>query len=237
MELFTEGHGRVGAVARGVTSRGWQGLLEPFTPLLVGWGGRGELKTLTTVDTGGAARPLRGEALACGFYLSELLLRLTRRDDPHPRTWYAYGRTLEALAEGVPGDAGDGAGGGGSAGESAMRGFEVVLLRESGYGMELREDRHGAPIEPDRVYRYRVEAGAEPVDGGGVADGVADSAAAYGVEVRGGTLLALAEGRLSGEGQLREARRLMRTVVHHHMGGRPLRSRELFQSFRTAGRP
>ncbi len=214
VELFTEGHGRLGAVARGVVSRGWQPLLEPFTPLLTGWSGRGELKTLTTVDAAGAARTLRGEALACGFYLAELLLRLTRREDPHPDTWYAYGAALEAL------DAGGG--------EAEMRRFEVVLLQEAGYGMQLREDRYGQPIDPGRSYCYRVEQGAEA---GGGAD--ADEG---GVPVCGETLLALSSGELNTEMRLREARRLMRVVMHHHLGGRPLRSRELFKSFRAAGR-
>ncbi len=208
VELFTREHGRLGAVARGAQRRGWGGLLEPFVPLHAAWRGRGELKTITDLEQAGAGYRLRGEALACGFYMAELLLAMTRREDPHPRTWEAYAVGLDALT--------------GHA-EPALRRFELALLAESGYGLRLEEDVHGAPIAAERPYRYAPERGPEPLDPG----------EAGGACVHGATLLALAAGEGLAEEPVRsEARRLLRTVLNHRLGGRRLRSRELFRSFR-----
>jgi len=210
VELFTREYGRIGAVANGVRRRGWSGQLEPFIPLQVAWRGRGDLKTLTGVDQSGRGYPLRGGALACGFYMAELLLALTRREDPHPRTWERYAIAVDCLAEG--------------AAEPALRRFELALLEESGYGLELEADLQGQPIVPDARYRYIPERGA---DRAGTAE--------QGVEVHGATLLALAarEGHgLSEEPVRGEARQLMRAVLHRHLGGRRLRSREMFRSLR-----
>jgi DNA repair protein RecO (recombination protein O) len=53
VELLTEQGGRVGAVARGArrSRRGYsqRAILQPFQPLWVAWGGRGELKNLRGV--------------------------------------------------------------------------------------------------------------------------------------------------------------------------------------------
>ena len=213
VELFTEQAGRIGAVARGAGRRGWRGVLEPFTPLLVGWCGRGELKTLIHVEAAGAPERLQGPALACGFYLAELALRLIRRDDPHPKSWYAYGTALGRLTEGVR--------------EQALRHFELALLEEIGYGIQLERDAEGAPVDEGRRYRYLVERGPVPSVPGST----------EGVDVLGETLRRLARGDELEGSSAQEARRLLRHVLHHHLGGRPLQSRELFRAFRDAPGP
>jgi len=211
VELFTREHGRIGAVARGVRRRGWSGLLEPFTPLQVDWRGRGDLKTLTGVEQPGRGYALRGGSVACGFYMAELLLALTRREDPHPQAWERYAVAVDCLAEG--GDA-----------EPALRRFELALLADSGYGLQLEVDRYGDPVRGAQRYGYTPEQGAVPAPAG-----------EEGVVVGGDTLLALAatEGDALSEEPVRsEARQLMRAVLHGHLGGRRLRSREMFRSLR-----
>lgn len=46
LDLFTEGHGRVRLLAKGARSKrsSLKGALQPFTPLLVRWGGKGKSK-------------------------------------------------------------------------------------------------------------------------------------------------------------------------------------------------
>jgi len=210
VELFTREHGRVGAVARGARRRGWSGLLEPFIPLQASWQGRGDLKTLMGVDQAGRGYGLRGRSVACGFYMAELLFFLTRREDPHPRTWERYAVAVDCL--------------GGAYEEPALRCFEVALLEESGYGLQLEADRRGETMQPGQRYRYVPDRGAELA---GTGEG--------GVEVCGATLQALGaadEGALLVEPVRSEARQLMRAVLHHHLGGRRLRSREMFRSLR-----
>ena len=212
VEGFAREHGRVGLVARGVRrarSR-LRGALLPFHPLLLSWSGRGELPTLTGADTGsGPVRTLRGRALFSGFYLNELLLKLLPRNDPHPDLFDDYRRALAALGEE------------GRALDGVLRTFEKRLLDALGYGPTLdRAADTGAPVSPDRRYRYVPERG--PVEAACAEDGPV---------VSGRTLLALAGGRLGGGGDLEraEARRLMRAVLAPHLGPRPLGSRALFR--------
>ncbi|HHC71559.1 MAG TPA: DNA repair protein RecO [Thiotrichales bacterium] len=207
LELFSARHGRVGVVARGARgARGRGRLLQPFRPLLASWGGRGELGTLGGVEEAGPAPRLEGHALVSGLYLNELLVRFLHRNDPHSRLFGLYGATLEALA-------------GGEALEPLLRRFELRLLEEVGYGLELEHEAgdRAAPLRAGRRYDYRPEIGPVPLEG-----------EPAGVAVEGGTLQALARGELEDPGVLREAKRLMRHLIRHHLGGRELRSRQLF---------
>ena len=95
VELFTRNFGRVGIVARGARSRRSvrNALLQPFSPICASWVTRGELGTLTAVERDATLHSLRGRALACGFYLNELLVRLLTRHDPHPLLFECYTTT------------------------------------------------------------------------------------------------------------------------------------------------
>jgi DNA repair protein RecO (recombination protein O) len=206
LELFTRDGGRLPAIARGV--RGARGpgaaLLQPFRLLLVGLGGRGEVRTLTQVDTAAPPLSLIGTGLYCGFYLNELLLRLLPREDPHAALFGDYREALAALA--------------GGAGQAAtLRRFERQLLEHAGYAMVLDRDAGGLPLRRDGRYRYHPEQG--PVRCG---------AGEGGFSVSGATLLDLAADAPLDAARAREARELMRRVLAVHLGDRPLKSRELF---------
>lgn len=148
VEVFARQSGRAGLVARGVRGpRARQrGLLQPFQPLLVSFGERGELGTLTGVEADGAPVLLRGEAVFSGWYLNELVLRLLPRRDPHPQLFDHYAEALGALP--------------GAGAAAALRLFEKRLLGELGYGLQLPE-----PVERDRWYAWDPDSGlrlAEP---------------------------------------------------------------------------
>jgi DNA repair protein RecO (recombination protein O) len=204
LEVFAREHGRVGLIARGVRSprSRRRTLLQPFTALLLSWDLRGELGLLTEVEARGAPA-LGGRTLISGLYLNELLVRLLRRDDPHPVLYDRYAAVLRRLGE--------------AAGEAAaLRSFERDLLEQLGYGLQLEHDYRGTAIEPASLYDYRLEegpvlAGTEPA-----------------LPVHGDTLLALAADRLRTPRQLHEAKRLMRGALAIHLGERPLKSRELY---------
>lgn len=53
-----------------------KGALQPFTPLLIRWSGRGEVKTLRDAEPISLALPLTGSVLYSGLYLNELLSRV-----------------------------------------------------------------------------------------------------------------------------------------------------------------
>lgn len=213
LEVFSRDHGRVSLVARGVRrprSR-LRPLLQPFRPLLLSWSGRGGgLMTLAAAEAAAVPLEMAGDCLLSGFYLNELLLRFLHRGDPHPQVFGAYAQALARL------DGGVGA-------EPVLRSFEMLLLAESGYGLNLdHEALSGRPLEPGGRYRYVVERGPIAADAG------VDDAATYG----GSELLAIGRGEFDDVAAAATARRLLRAVLDHHLGGQPLQTRRVARAMR-----
>lgn len=207
VDLFTLNHGRLSAIARsarGLKSR-YKGKLELFTSMLVSWTGRGELKTLGNVELKGAPLLLEGESLLCGFYLNELLMRLLHCDDAHPALFHVYDQTQQQLADRARL-------------QIHLRCFEKRLLHELGYGLPLtRELETGLPIHPDQSYQYILDRGFR----------VCSPSDTHAMIFSGRSLMALQQEQFNDEQSLKEVKRLMRMVLARHLGGRPLKTREL----------
>ncbi len=218
VEIFSRGHGRVSLFARGAR-RGKSALpssLQPFGELLVSWSASGEAGQLSGAERNGAAAVLAGDRLMSGFYLNELLLRLLPRHDPHPVLYDAYAAVVSGLGDPAVDPA------------RGLRIFEKRLLEELGWGLDLAcEAGSGAAIEPQRAYRYRIDGGAQALDG------VADDPLVF----AGASLLSLASERLDDPGHLADARRLLRAALDQCLDGRPLRTREVMRSMRAHAGP
>ncbi len=179
--------------------------MQPFTPLLISWISRGELGTLVNVDKVGRGHNLHGNRLASGFYINELIVKLTARNDPHPSLFNVYQDTLRRVEK----DRNI---------EVALRQFEKKLLDELGYGMNLDyEIGTGEALQSNKIYRYRIEEGAEEIH----------SLSNNPTEVSGTTLIGLRENTLSTTDELREAKSLLRIVLQKYLGNSQIRSREL----------
>lgn len=211
IEVFSAEEGRLPVLAKGAKRgrRSTAADLQPFRPLWLGWVGRGEVKTLVRTEPAGAPHELPGTALFCGFYLNELLMRLVGRHDPQEGLFAFYHAALAELAQGVDLD-------------SALRRFELHLLRELGYGIMLDQDAvSGEAVLPRLRYVYEPESGLRE-----------DAGPCNGFTVSGETLLMLAAGKSLQGVQAREARELLRRLLRPHLGERPLKSRELFRQWR-----
>src|SRR5690625_890214 len=127
--------------------------IEPYVPLSLSWSRRGEMGTLTALDPLETALPLTGQALWCGFYVNELVLRLLKRDDPHPQVFDAYSAALLGLAQGEKTQA------------LVLRRFEMELLRGLGVAPAFHPDApSGRPISPDQRHHLKPDAGCFPAD-------------------------------------------------------------------------
>ena len=216
LEVFTAEYGRISLVARGTrrqTRRGSKAaMLQPFSPLLLSFSGRKELKTLIAAEPVKGMSMLRGERLFSGLYVNELLARLLHRNDAHPKLIAAYDSSLKALAGNVAVD-------------RILREFEMILLEELGYGLNLGLD--GASGDPvDRTLRYRYDSGLGLVASDNATNGSAET-------YLGADLLAIESGEL--EGPVRQAaKRLLRQVLDVQLGDLPLHSRELFRVRRAS---
>jgi DNA repair protein RecO (recombination protein O) len=204
LEVFTREQGRVSVFARGV--RGPKArlasLLQPFQPLLMSFTSRGEAAQLTSAESaaGSLLHGLPPAALLSGFYLNELLLKLTTRHDPNSSLFDAYQHTLQALAAGSPQ-------------EPVLRSFELHLLQEVGYGVDLTRTVAGGAVTAQGYYHFRP------------ADGLFATTAAHSGALLGSSLLNLAAGRLREARELAEARRVLSAALELCLEGRPIVTR------------
>jgi len=140
-------------------------------------------------------------------------MRLTARHDPHPALFDAYAQTLPALVERDDGVV-----------ETALRAFEVVLLKELGVLPELSvETLTLAPVHEGKRYALVPDAGV-------IASRGDDT------ELAGSTLIglqaALDHGSLAAVQSrcaeaLPELKTLLRALLHYHLGSPTMRTRQV----------
>ena len=212
-DLFTLHSGRVSVIVKGARKASGKqpakrALLQPFTPLMVAFTGRGELRTATAVDAAGPPLPLVGDGLYSGLYGNELLLKLLAVDDAHPALFAYYQTLLENLSKNQPV-------------EQSLRPFEVHLMDELGYHVDLdTEFETQAPVLPERSYRLL------PLQGFCLVEGRHSDVP----QVPGQVLLELAAGRYSDAHCLKYAKYIARANLDQLLDGKQLHSRTLFQT-------
>jgi DNA repair protein RecO (recombination protein O) len=203
VEAFSQDHGRVGLVARGARApkSRLRALLQPFQPLLLSWTEQGDLGSLTGAEAAAPPVTLAGEAVFCGWYLNELLLTLVQRHDPHAQLYADYAEAIAQLPQAI---------------EPSLRRFELRLLNELGYGLDLPDD-----LDAGLHYRFDAEEGA-----------VAAPAGAPQV-YPGASLIALRDERFDDAAALRDMRRLLNRQLKPLLGTHELESARLLRALRA----
>jgi DNA repair protein RecO (recombination protein O) len=206
VDVFSRNYGRVALIAKGAKRphSKLRGVLQTFQPLSVGWSGKSEVRTLTAAEWIGGLLPLEKDALLCGFYLNELLVKLLARDDPHPVLFDHYVSTLNQLAHGEPA-------------LIVLRKFELVLLKETGVAGDLTiSTATGQPVDPEREYVFDPERGpreAYPADNW--------------PKVTGKTLRDMEKEDYADSATQAQSKSLMRFLLTHHLGGNQLNTRQI----------
>lgn len=206
VEVFTQEQGRQSLIAKGSRQprSPLKGLLQPFVPLSLTFGGKGELKTLFKVESTAPAIRLTSTALYSGLYLNELIYYLLEAHTPFDDVFDAYHSTLHKLAAG-------------ESLEPCLRHFEFYMLGVLGYGVDFTVDaQSGEDVHPKAWYQYQPEAGFHRL--------FKREPGAY----LGEHLYALGELNFSSAGVLQAAKHFSRQALAPHLAGRPLRSRALF---------
>ena len=205
VELFSQQFGRIAAVAKGARRphSAMRGMLQSFQMLDGTWSGKNELKTLHSLDWSEGLTLIKGEALMCGFYMNELLLRLLPREDAHENLFAYYQATLKTLAESQNL-------------AITLRRFELKLLQEMGYAVPLLQDENDGEIIADKSYRYQAEYGACNLN-----------ATKNGVQLSGKTMLDMARDDYSDSQTQSQSKQLMRYLLAHYLGDKPLHTRQL----------
>ena len=205
--LLTLHHGRVSALAKGVRRTRKGHALQALAKLTTGWSGRSALVTLTRFESTSQTW-LKGDAMAAGFYIAELLNRLIHERESVPRLFAGACWSIDRLNDGA------------IELEEVLRSFEKLLLEELGYGLDFYHDAQtGEPIDASGSYRLEPEKGFvyEP------------EKAAY----PGSALLDIATGNFSNRLSRRAGKQIFRECLAPHLGSKPLTSRRLLTRQQT----
>ena len=221
VEVLSARHGRIGLLARGVQTprrHPLRAALQPLQSIRFDAVQHGELARLTAAEATDTAPRLAGHAMLAGFYVNELTMRLSQRQDPQPDLFVAYATVRERLRADEPL-------------AWTLRRFERDLLDALGFGFDWSVDGDGAPIDAAARYRLDPEHGARRV----LSDrGHGDRSSA----ATGQALLALGQDAMPSPADLASLRRGLRGVLTHHLGARGLKSWEMLGDLaRVAPRP
>lgn len=207
LDVFSKNYGRLSLIAKGakkqVSNKG--SVLNQFQQLSFSWVGKSDLKTMTNVETTSGFSQINSDAVYCGFYVNELILRLLHQDDPHPELFNYYSELIESFSDGMS--------------EMPLRIFEKKLLTEIGYGVILNHDIHNHDIEPEEDYYYLPQQGPIKSEEQKQNTGM--------ITIKGKNLLALFRESFDDQVNMLEIKKLMRTLLQSQLGEKPLRSRKL----------
>jgi DNA repair protein RecO (recombination protein O) len=219
-DLFTFELGKVSAVAKGVRGNksDKKSLLQSFQPLLLSISGKHELRNLHQLESAGSMLQLVGNQLFSAMYLNELLNRVLPKEVPHPELFLSYQQSLKWLAKG--GDI-----------EPCLRQFELFLLDDMGYGIDLTQEyESGKTVELDVDYCLVLENGIRRIDITG------QGSHPQGTNRFSGEALLQVSNNVWTPNSLQCAKRITRMALSPLLGRKPLKSRELFQQTWTAAK-
>lgn len=204
VEFFTLTHGKVIAVARGAKrpSSHFRGILTPFSPLKISFSGQNDVKNLSKAQWMGGFFPIEGEALFSAFYVNELLVRLLVREDPLEGLFGSYVEVLKSLAQGE------------GSHEVALRSFELDLMTALGYGLPESDEPWYWDGEELKPLRDRF------------------------IDVKQHILIStemiekLRQRDFSEADTLAFAKKLLRPMITHYVGEKPLNTRRILQEYK-----
>lgn len=209
VDFFTEGHGRITLLAKGARRprSPLKAVLQPFTPLLLRWSGKGELKILTKAESASLALPMTKYALYSGFYVNEILSRVLENHTAYPQLFQDYFSCILKLARE------------GKQLEPTLRTFEFQLLQAVGYGLDFTHcAATGEPISPEMTYQFDEN------------EGFIASLLQNNHTFLGQDLLSFSNLDFSEKSTQQAAKRFTRIALKRFLGSAPLKSRELFQT-------
>lgn len=211
LDLLLPEQGRLRAVARRPGKKqGGRSHWPQFALLSVQLTGRGELKTVRSLEEQQPALQFKGDFLFSAMYLNELLCRIWPQDVGSDQLFGLYQHSLLALeaAQPHPGLL-----------QPVLRNFELALLTELGLPVDLEYDALQQPIDAQALYQWQPEAGF--IRTGTM--GQTNSGSGW----SGASLQAIARQQWHDDA-LRVAKQLCRTLLHPLLGNKPLASRALF---------
>jgi len=210
IDLFVRGEGIVRVLHRGA-KRKRQLPLQPGIRYDIQRVGRSGLKSLASAEAEGDVQPISGECQYILFYLNELCQRIASNGDLSVTIFEQYQAIVDALKQGLQVD-------------NYLRSFELKLLFEVGYGV-------GVLSEPQSI----VDSAYYGLTPSGDIVQLPSSVYVYQTpQMLGAQLKAIAAADWSQEDTRRLAKQLTRAMIAIRLGGKPLKSRELYIKYKEA---
>jgi DNA repair protein RecO (recombination protein O) len=200
-----------------------QPALQPFTPYQMQFSGRGDLKYCQHVEIhyptiySSCSPSVKGETLKsrnlyCGFYLNELVMRLTWQNEPQAELYQVYQQTLLGLLR-LDND---------MQSEPLLRRFEFHLLAIMGYQYNWQQDSQSRDIQPNQFYSFNPYSGFDLIN-------EFEYGAAQIKGFPGHAILAIGAENWQHELSWSVAKHIARLALKPLLGDKPLASRLLFQ--------
>ncbi|MEC7929264.1 MAG: DNA repair protein RecO [Pseudomonadota bacterium] len=152
VDFFTRSYGRLNAIAKGAKKpkSPLRSVLTPASKLSVSLSGKSELKTLSSVEIIDHFPINNGVSFNSIVYVNELIIKATEKEDPHLVIFDNYEILLKKLS--YQSDQ--------VYLEENLRNFELNLLQEMGYGIDLSRDAEtNKKIEEGFFYRFYPDKG------------------------------------------------------------------------------
>ena len=207
VDLFTRNHGKISVIAKGAKRpKSKIGIIKtPSCLFFVSCTGRGELKTLTHCEIKEYFFPI-AEAFNSVVYLNELLIKLLEKEDAHPEIFDHYLIVCSSLKRKNKEKL-----------EKNLRSFELTLLKEIGYGLDLNfEGNSDIEIKEDTSYKFVPAVGFLPQS----------NSESNKNNFSGRDILNLSTGNFSSPDTLLASKQIMRLAIDFHLGNKTLKIRE-----------
>ncbi len=207
LTIFTKEYGLIKLMAKGarrIKSK-LRSQLQFFTPTKISYIDKESLGLLTNIELCARFNTFSSEKLVFGLYINELMVKLLHEHDPHPNLFDIYEDILTKIlrCENI---------------EIVLREFEILLLKEVGYGIDFFKDfRYGNAIVTDEEYFFDIENGFEKKY-----SPTGSKRIFFGRE-----LLQIGFMRLTDGQVLRDAKYILRKVVDQRLGKQKINSRKL----------
>ena len=204
IDLLTQNDGKVSAVISSGHSlkANKKGILQPFSLFTIQLSGRHQLKKASQLESLHQHKMLLGNSLYSGLYINELLVKLLPENIPCETLFEHYAQAIDCLNKS-------------DTIEPILRKFEMQLLDELGFSLDFSVVSESL----NEQWQFIVEQGFVE----------ANPSSKLPVFTR-DDLLAIAVGNSTTPNSLNTHKILMRQMLNHLLGHKPLKSRELFMA-------
>ena len=212
--FLTLNHGVVQTVLRVTKKKKLSFPPLAFTPMIVSWLESPNLKTITSYEQSHPCHALVGREMYCAMYLNEILVRMLGEQYEADGVFQFYQHALVALKNTASNLRQQ---------EEILRSFELDLLNVLGFGIDFLSDVHGVPLRNDIQSLYQFYADSGFLFCLNNVDGISARCDSF----SGSDIIAIGKREWTLT-SLTASKKILRIALAPHLGGKPIRSRELF---------